>query len=817
MHLFGSGSAAREPVKGAIGRGGGGLLCIIPSPGERPDTPNAPPPRRGMLSASDAVLHRQLLYLKVKTPAYLELFSTSETEKRGAIRTTLSRMPKPRSTLLAGSLDFRKWESCRTMPLVDEFSRDLPFFPPFHSGAAPYSPQLPSSSLNTSLLRAAQISSPTQCCPCDLDNCVGLGFGWIFNIEALRPDEMIMEWRWNTRAGETGDPRENPQLNENLGATPPGIEPDSSWWEASSLTTTPLHLRRMSNGVSDKLRSNDKGLAKFALYFGFKLNFIALYILEQASSLHWLLSICEVTPLLSELYVIVMKERGKWEIPEKTRRPVASSSGIPTCGAPWSGIERDSSWWKAGRLTAQPLRPPEAQHRGISSGGRHCAALAASSIIPGGVGREVLIRRAAAEEGEEEGGDSWFVGKNHENAYNTRNLRYIAVMLVADIQKVRGWQERASVVIHSAKWYMGNELLRGEGLHRVGGVDEGTLPTEHKSHQGGGSSFFSPPSLSPSGVGGRLAGGWGAAVGVRGSPEQQAGRPEAEVRDAQAMIVYGADTPPYSSPESRPGDLELQAALLREYHQLRPSFLCTYRSPSLPSPAVTKRVCAYAQHSSRTQCVAIIISSVDVPGIDGVPNDAEGSKTNGTEANLIQTTANSSCLGAVNAVRVPQTAGSLWTSCHVGVYDVLVLSVVRLAGPVPTLRDLRPVRIYVFCTYPVTVILRLRRFEPLELVHIPRRRCGDVRPRARLCALLKYGGCILVVRSIFITSRATPRLRYLALFTLVALSRFVVRKLHSHWSMSSSLAASFACRFAVFVNLALTTAQCSKLYTANAS
>ncbi|KAJ8877046.1 hypothetical protein PR048_021498 [Dryococelus australis] len=56
----------------------------------------------------------------------------------------------------AGSPVFRMWESCRTMPLVGGFSRDLPFPPPFHAGAAPYSPQSPSSALKTSLFRAAQ-------------------------------------------------------------------------------------------------------------------------------------------------------------------------------------------------------------------------------------------------------------------------------------------------------------------------------------------------------------------------------------------------------------------------------------------------------------------------------------------------------------------------------------------------------------------------------------------------------------------------------------------------------------------------------------
>ncbi|KAJ8881822.1 hypothetical protein PR048_018308 [Dryococelus australis] len=34
---------------------------------------------------------------------------------------------------------FRMWESCRTMPLVGGFLGDLPFHPPVHSGAAPYS------------------------------------------------------------------------------------------------------------------------------------------------------------------------------------------------------------------------------------------------------------------------------------------------------------------------------------------------------------------------------------------------------------------------------------------------------------------------------------------------------------------------------------------------------------------------------------------------------------------------------------------------------------------------------------------------------
>ncbi|KAJ8866556.1 hypothetical protein PR048_032415 [Dryococelus australis] len=41
----------------------------------------------------------------------------------------------------AGSPDFRKWESCRTI----SFLGNLPFAPPFHSDASPYLPQSPSS------------------------------------------------------------------------------------------------------------------------------------------------------------------------------------------------------------------------------------------------------------------------------------------------------------------------------------------------------------------------------------------------------------------------------------------------------------------------------------------------------------------------------------------------------------------------------------------------------------------------------------------------------------------------------------------------
>ncbi|KAJ8876125.1 hypothetical protein PR048_024034 [Dryococelus australis] len=69
--------------------------------------------------------------------------------------TKVNRIQSPAGSLL----DFRMWGSCRTISLVGGFSRGSTFSPPFHSGAAQYTPQSPSSAFTTSLLRADQIAS----------------------------------------------------------------------------------------------------------------------------------------------------------------------------------------------------------------------------------------------------------------------------------------------------------------------------------------------------------------------------------------------------------------------------------------------------------------------------------------------------------------------------------------------------------------------------------------------------------------------------------------------------------------------------------
>ncbi|KAJ8869327.1 hypothetical protein PR048_030902 [Dryococelus australis] len=93
--------------------------------------------------------------------------STSSPVHRGAtVAERLARSPPTKANRVQfppGSPDSRKWESCRTMPLVGEFSLESPVSPPLHFRATPYPFQSPSWALKTSLLRAAQISSLTLC------------------------------------------------------------------------------------------------------------------------------------------------------------------------------------------------------------------------------------------------------------------------------------------------------------------------------------------------------------------------------------------------------------------------------------------------------------------------------------------------------------------------------------------------------------------------------------------------------------------------------------------------------------------------------
>ncbi|KAJ8867373.1 hypothetical protein PR048_031174 [Dryococelus australis] len=65
----------------------------------------------------------------------------------------------------------------------------------------------------------------------------------------------------------------------------------------------------------------------------------------------------------------------KREIPEKTRRPTASSGTIPTCGNPVTrpGIEPGSPWWEASVLIAQPPPMPAQSSPSTVTAGYQCA------------------------------------------------------------------------------------------------------------------------------------------------------------------------------------------------------------------------------------------------------------------------------------------------------------------------------------------------------------------------------------------------------------------------------------------------------------
>ncbi|KAJ8871569.1 hypothetical protein PR048_027895 [Dryococelus australis] len=103
-----------------------------------------------------------------------------------------------------------------------------------------------------------------------------------------------------------------------------------------------------------------------------------------------------------------MKGRGNREIPDKTRRPVASSGTIPVRENPVTlpGIEPGSSWWEASRLTAQPPLPQchnigrSSEFEGATSAVWVLSKLFAAAAVAGesrvSTGREYVLRRALA-------------------------------------------------------------------------------------------------------------------------------------------------------------------------------------------------------------------------------------------------------------------------------------------------------------------------------------------------------------------------------------------------------------------------------------
>ncbi|KAJ8888363.1 hypothetical protein PR048_007853 [Dryococelus australis] len=207
------------------------------------------------------------------------------------------------------------------------FLGDLPFPPPpppFHFGAAPCSTQSPSSALKTSLLRAAQISSltllpglthsPFHCLCAQGDQLVGslsvgdwFGRGFMGSEPTrAKRGKAIMEQCRNVRAGETGDPRENPLTS--------GHRPDR-------FTRTKIREWLHPTGIRTRFAlegGNDKqgGLPHRG----------PIEAVEVVTS--------DCSRRLDMAFLVGgnlrgggngMRGRGKREVPEKTYRPAASS------------------------------------------------------------------------------------------------------------------------------------------------------------------------------------------------------------------------------------------------------------------------------------------------------------------------------------------------------------------------------------------------------------------------------------------------------------------------------------------------------------
>ncbi|KAJ8875040.1 hypothetical protein PR048_022930 [Dryococelus australis] len=277
------------------------------------------------------------------------------------------------------------------------FLGDLPSPPPFHSGATPYSLHSPSSALKT-ILKAAQISSltpftvslnvtpleqqvfiPAKCrgsrrllrptIPPRADFCEVLHALFTHETTRWRVGVNNSQQRKSSAGMKGRRKREIPEKNRRPTAssgtipkcenpvTRSGIEPDSPRWEASGMTARPPRTLAKRQWISSP------GGAVFGT--------ITWQHFARGPSV----SLCENPrrdeAIKMQLDVPLVACRlitqppatggGKREIPEKTRRTVASSGTIPTCENPGGirpGTEPGSPWWEVSRLTAQPPRPP---------------------------------------------------------------------------------------------------------------------------------------------------------------------------------------------------------------------------------------------------------------------------------------------------------------------------------------------------------------------------------------------------------------------------------------------------------------------------
>ncbi|KAJ8869268.1 hypothetical protein PR048_030840 [Dryococelus australis] len=184
------------------------------------------------------------------------------------------------------------------------FLGDLPFLPQFHSGAAPYSPQSPSSALRTSMLRAVQISSLRS----------------LFLKKHIEQHSFSsyayvrMEQRRNARAGnretpeKTRRPAASPgtiSISENPGGgDPPGIKPVSPSLKTSSLTTRPPRPLGRGLMIVEWGVSNRSGSTTLSLHYSAvvcKQSGVPQTDPSYVFSSSWSVGVCELAGPLDEL------------------------------------------------------------------------------------------------------------------------------------------------------------------------------------------------------------------------------------------------------------------------------------------------------------------------------------------------------------------------------------------------------------------------------------------------------------------------------------------------------------------------------------
>ncbi|KAJ8869798.1 hypothetical protein PR048_028806 [Dryococelus australis] len=215
--------------------------------------------------------------------------------------------------------------------------------------------------------------APTYCgvvCWC----AAGLGCGR-FWVRIL----VVMKRYRNEGAGKRDIP-EKPHRTTSFGTistcenpvTRSGIEPGSPWWEASALTVQQLwpqlacqstlvvdgfsRSTAVVSDIDDVRRRQHSGTAAGMRNELEEKRPAKQRPLPTSVPLSWKSTTVSQRIMWVPDTGAGKKGRGKREIPEKTRRPTASSGAIPICENPVTrpGIEPGSPWWEASVLIAQP-------------------------------------------------------------------------------------------------------------------------------------------------------------------------------------------------------------------------------------------------------------------------------------------------------------------------------------------------------------------------------------------------------------------------------------------------------------------------------